>query len=183
MPAPEPSPRPAGTPRPARLAEIVAAAFHLLDTEGAGALTMRRLGDAMGMRAPSLYKHVRDKEALEAALVEDVLFDVGDELHAAVAEGGRDGAVAGVLRTYRAHGLARPNRYRLATSGRLPRELLPDGLEDWAGQPFFLAGGEPHRAQALWSLAHGMVILEIDGRYPSDSDLDRTWEAAIAAFS
>ena len=27
-----------------------------------------------------------------------------------------------------------------------------------------------------------MVILEIDGRYPDDSDLDRTWEAGAAAF-
>ena len=55
-------------------------------------------------------------------------------------------------------------------------------LEEWAGQPFFFAAGDPFRSQALWSFAHGMVILEIDGRYPDDSDLDRTWEAGAAAF-
>ena len=27
-----------------------------------------------------------------------------------------------------------------------------------------------------------MVILEIDGRYPDGSDLDRTWKAGAAAF-
>jgi hypothetical protein len=27
-----------------------------------------------------------------------------------------------------------------------------------------------------------MVILEIDGRYPEGSDLDRTWAAGAAAF-
>jgi hypothetical protein len=27
-----------------------------------------------------------------------------------------------------------------------------------------------------------MVILEIDGRYPTDSDLDRTWRAGAAPF-
>ena len=48
-----------------------------------------------------------------------------------------------------------------------------------------LRADEPHLAQALWSFAHGMVILEIDGRYPQDpqdSGLDKTWEAGAAAF-
>jgi hypothetical protein len=28
-----------------------------------------------------------------------------------------------------------------------------------------------------------MVTLELDGRYPPDSDLDRTWSEAAAAFT
>jgi hypothetical protein len=51
MPAPEPSPRPAGTPRPARLAEIVAAAFHLLDTEGAGGIATKLADVETALRA------------------------------------------------------------------------------------------------------------------------------------
>ena len=70
-----------------------------------------------------------------------------------------------------------------ATAGPLPRSELAPGLEDWAGEPFLLVTGEPHRAQALWSFAHGMVILEIDGRFPAGSDLDRTWRAGAAAFA
>jgi hypothetical protein len=91
--------------------------------------------------------------------------------------------VASVLGAYRATSLAHPNRYRLATSGPLRRDLLPECLEEWAGQPFFFAVGDPYRSQALWSFAHGMVILEIDGRYPEGSDLTRTWKAGAAAFS
>ena len=34
----------------------------------------------------------------------------------------------------------------------------------------------------MWSAAHGMVILELDGRYPPGSDLDRTWRETAAAF-
>jgi hypothetical protein len=37
-------------------------------------------------------------------------------------------------------------------------------------------------AQALWSFAHGMVILELDGRYPPGSDLDATWLAGAQVF-
>jgi hypothetical protein len=90
--------------------------------------------------------------------------------------------VRALLDTYRSYGVANPNLYRLATAGRLPRGLLPAGLEDWAGEPFFLVTGDPHRAQALWAFAHGMVILEIDGRFADTSDLARTWRAGATAF-
>jgi AcrR family transcriptional regulator len=179
----EPTERPAGSIRSARTQDLVRAAFAILDEEGRDALTMRRLADDLGMRAPSLYKHVKDKATLETALIEDVLFDIGDVLHAALARPGRRGAIASVLRTYRERSLEHPNRYRLATSGPLRRDLLPECLEEWAGQPFFLAAGDPYRSQALWSFAHGMVILEIDGRYPEGRDLDRTWKAGAEAFA
>jgi AcrR family transcriptional regulator len=178
----EPATRPAATAWSARARQIVDAAFAMLDSEGAAGVTMRRVGDAVGMRAPSLYKHFPDKAHLEAALVEDSFFTMGDVLHHALAGPGGSGAVRRILAAYRTHALGQPNRYRLATSGRLRRDLLPEGLEEWAGQPFFFAAGDPFRSQALWSAAHGMVILEIDGRYPDGSELDRTWEAAAAAF-
>ena len=99
-----------------------------------------------------------------------------------MAKPGRRGGVANLLLTYRAYGVGHPNLYRLATAGRLDRAALPDGLEAWAGEPFYLATGDEHVAQALWSFAHGMVILEIDDRYPEGSDLDSTWRAGTSAF-
>jgi AcrR family transcriptional regulator len=179
----EPTARPAGSARSARVQQIVETAFAILDEEGADALTMRRLAEELGMRAPSLYKHFPDKAHLEVALIEDIFFEIGDVLHEAYARPGRGGAVRAVLTAYRRHSLERPNRYRLATSGRLRRDLLPECLEEWTGQPFFFAAGDPIRSQALWSAAHGMVILEIDGRYPDGSDLDRTWRATADAFT
>jgi AcrR family transcriptional regulator len=173
--------------RSARAEQIAAAARLLLEREGPGALTMRRLGEELGIRAPSLYKHLASKKALEVALIEEAFRDIGAALHAALE--GRDNpadATRNLLATYRQFGLAQPNLYRLATAGRLPREDLTPGLEGWAGEPFLLATGEPHLAQALWSFAHGMVILEIDGRYPGDardSELDKTWEAGATAFA
>ena len=52
-----------------RAREIVAAARGILEEEGAEALSMRRIAERLGIRAPSLYKHVPDKEALEAAII------------------------------------------------------------------------------------------------------------------
>jgi AcrR family transcriptional regulator len=173
----------ARTARSPRATQIVAAARALLETEGAGALTMRRIGEELGIRAPSLYKHFGDKAAVEVALIEDSLAEIGAALHAAVAAPGRRGPLGALLATYRRFGTGHPNLYRLATSGRLARELLPPGLEEWAGAPFFLVTGDAYRSQALWAFAHGMVILEIDGRFPPGSELDRTWAAGAAAFS
>jgi AcrR family transcriptional regulator len=161
----------------------VATARQIVEAEGAEALTMRRLADDLGIKAPSLYKHVPDKAALEARLIEDALAEIGAALHAALARPGRRGAVAALLSAYRSEGLAHPHLYRLATAGPLDRAALPAGLEDWAGEPFLLVTGDEHRAQALWAFAHGLVSLEIDGRCPDPSQLDRTWRAGAAAFS
>ena len=38
------------------------------------------------------------------------------------------------------------------------------------------------RADALWAFAHGMVMLELDQRFPPDADLDAAWAAGITAF-
>jgi AcrR family transcriptional regulator len=179
---PAPPQQPARTRRSDRALDIVATALGILEVDGPEALTMRRIGADLGIRAPSIYKHFADKEALEAALIEEGLAEIGEVLHQAAARPGRGGAIAGVLRAYRTFSVAHPNLYRLATSGRLPRDDLPAGLEDWAGEPFFLTTGEAYLAQALWAFAHGMVILEIDGRFPDGSDLDRTWRAGAAAF-
>ena len=50
--------------------EILDVAESLLESEGAAALTMRRVAEEMGIRAPSLYKHVTSKDDIEAGLFE-----------------------------------------------------------------------------------------------------------------
>ena len=162
-----------------RAGEIVSAARSILAAEGADALTMRRLAAELGIQAPSLYKHLPGKPAVEDALIAAGLNELGSALHAVVDRGGQ---VLDLLRVYRAYALREPNLYRLATAGQLRRDALPPGLEEWPGTPFFRVTGDPAVAQALWSFAHGMVILELDGRYPPGSDLDATWSAGARAF-
>lgn len=59
---------------------IVAACVALIESEGIGALTMRRLGAALGVDATAVYRHFRDKD--------DLLRAVGDHAHALVLTGG-----------------------------------------------------------------------------------------------
>src|SRR5262249_4873375 len=56
--------------------QIVGAALDLLDEAGLDGLTMRALADRMGIRAASLYWHIRDKEQLLGLLAEAILAEV-----------------------------------------------------------------------------------------------------------
>ncbi|POX51469.1 TetR family transcriptional regulator, partial [Streptomyces sp. Ru71] len=62
--------RPGRPPRLSR-AEIITAARRIIDEEGAGRLTMRRLAKEIGSTPMALYHHVRDKEELLLLLLED----------------------------------------------------------------------------------------------------------------
>ena len=176
------SSRPAPRERSPRARRIIDTARVLLEAVGVDGLTMRRLADELGMRAPSLYKHLDGRPALELALVETGLDETGLALHAAVQASHGD-PVGDLLGAYRAMGHANPELYRLITASSFPRAGLLPGLEAWAGEPFFLAVGEPYLAQALWSFAHGALILELDRRFLDGSDLDQTWHAGTEAFT
>jgi AcrR family transcriptional regulator len=143
---------------------------------------MRRVADELGIQAPSLYKHFASKGDLELALLSDAMIEMGDASHEAVRLGGGEPALWPLLETYRQYSLSHPHLYRLATAGPLAREGLAPGLEEWAGNPWYVVTGDAFLAQALWSFAHGMVVLELDGRYPPGSDLDATWAAGARAF-
>ena len=55
---------------------VVAAALRLVDSGGLTALTMRRLGAALGVDASSLYYHVPNKNRLEDLIVDAVMNEV-----------------------------------------------------------------------------------------------------------
>lgn len=163
-----------------RRAQIADVARALLEAEGPQALTMRRIAEALGIRAPSLYKHVPDKTALEALVVQAGFAELADALAAAAAAR----ALPAVAEAYRAFGVAHPHLYRLMNYQPLRRDLLAPGLEERAAQPLAEAVGyDTDRARAMWAFAHGMVSLEIDGRFPPDADLDQAWRAGLAAFT
>jgi AcrR family transcriptional regulator len=185
------SPSPAAVvARSARADEVVVAARRLLEEEGAGALTMRRLAEQLGIKAPSLYKHLPDKAALEAAIIATGLEEAAVRFEQAVdsamtggdAAGGGAAAISALAAAYREFALAHPHLYRLMHNGPLPRQHLPAGVEDRAAAPVMRVAGSRARARALWAFAHGMVMLELDQRFPPDADLDAAWEAGITAF-
>ncbi|MEV6105881.1 helix-turn-helix domain-containing protein [Streptomyces sp. NPDC051940] len=162
-----------------RARQIVAAARALLEEEGADALTMRRLADRLGIKAPSLYKHFPDKAAVATQLTAVAFTELAAALEAA-----DDDSFPALAAAYRAYALAHPHLYTLSTDRPLHRDELPPGVEDRAAAPLLRAvDGDADRARAAWAFAHGMVALELAGRFPPDADLDGAWRAGAAAFT
>ena len=157
--------------------EVVDAAERVLESEGLDAITMRRLASELGIQAPSLYKHVRDKAEIEAALQERALIQLTDALGAA----GPD--ITGLGRAYRAWALAHPGLYAISAQRPLHRDRLTPGVEAAAAAPLMAAvSGNLDRARALWGLAHGLVSLELAARFPPGADVDAAWAAGVDAF-
>lgn len=52
--------------------QVVRAALALLDEVGLDGLTMRHLAEKLGIRAASLYRHIRDKEELLVLLADEI---------------------------------------------------------------------------------------------------------------
>jgi AcrR family transcriptional regulator len=132
------------------------------------------------MRAPSLYEHFRDKQALVAALI-SVGFEEQGDVFGRAAES--VDPLPALATAYRDFARRQPHLYRLMTEQPLRRELLVPGVEESAVLPVLrAAGGDAERARAIWAFAHGMVILELNQRFPPGADLDTTWRKGIDAF-
>jgi AcrR family transcriptional regulator len=161
-----------------RRAEILDVAVTVLEEEGPEALTMRELADRLGIRAPSLYKHVRDKDDIVAGVQERALLDLGRHLSAVTGRG-----LVALAEAYRSWARAHPRLYEVATRRPLARERIAPGVEDAAAAPLVTAvGGDEHLARALWAMAHGLVDLELSDRFPPEADLDATWRSALSRF-
>jgi AcrR family transcriptional regulator len=164
-----------------RAREIVDVALELLEEEGPDGMSMRRLGERLGIRAPSIYKHLPDKQALEAAIISVGFERQADAFEAAVEAA--DDPLAAIARVYRRFALDHPHLYRLMTERELRRELLAPGVEERAALPVYEAvGRDRDLARAAWAFAHGMTILELDHRFPPDADLDEAWNRGLEAF-
>ena len=167
--------------RSPRAQQIVEAARALLASEGPDALTMRRIADSIGIRAPSLYKHFPDKAALEAAIISDAFEEQAETFESAVADSADP--LADLAVAYRRLALDQPHLYRLMTDQELRRDLLAPGVEERAGSVIYEAVGEDaDRARAAWAFAHGMALLELTNRFPPGADIEAAWRAGIEAF-
>lgn len=165
----------------ARAREIVAAARELLEADGLDGLSMRRIADRLGIRAPSIYKHLPDKRALESALISEGFEEIAELFEAAVSVA--DDPLGELAAVYRQFAREHPHLYRLMTERPLPREQLTPGVEQRAAAPIVHAvGGDPDAARAAWAFAHGMIVLELNERFPPAADLDSAWRTGIDAF-
>jgi AcrR family transcriptional regulator len=153
---------------------ICDASLRIIEKEGLAALSMRTLANSLGIKAPSLYDHVKNRDEIIALVQSFGLANFGAGFSAA------GFSVREKVLYYRSWALKNPNLYPVVFQQRLQRDQLPDGLEAKVlGLVIEAAGGSHVQARAMWAQLHGLVDLELQGRLPADADMEATWEQAI----
>jgi AcrR family transcriptional regulator len=168
-----------------RAQRIVVVARELLEEEGEEGMSMRRIAARLGVRAPSLYKHLPDKKALEDAIVATVLDDLArlgrDAVDAAAAEGADE--LHALMDAYRDYAVANPALYRLNVRGPLDEGPLVRGAEVRSAGPLVRAcHGDGLAAMTIFAFVHGLVDLELKQRIPPGYQLDAIRRRGIEAL-
>jgi AcrR family transcriptional regulator len=169
-------------------AVVVAAAAGLADEVGLEQVTMSLLAERLGVRAPSLYKHIDGQADLSRRIAVLAVSELGDALREQLQGlAGRD-ALAAAARTYRGYVLSHPGRY--AATVRIDRDVTDDPLVAAVDRVLgslaaVLAGYgiEPadtvHALRMLRSLLHGFSVLEAAGGFQMETDVDESFDRLI----
>jgi AcrR family transcriptional regulator len=178
------SPAPARTSREA----IFAAARELLEEEGLDAVVMSRVAERVGVRGPSLYKHVPNRAALIRAVGDAVAADLGRVIGGALDPGSADAAddIRALALAYRAFVRRNPKGYGLLFAHLAPElQADPVVLAD-LGRPIVAAMGrltgdasalDAGRTFVAW--AHGFVSMELAGGFRLGGDVDAAYRAGV----
>lgn len=168
---------------------VVDAAAHLVDTEGVAALSVARLASELGVRPPSLYKHIRGLEELHRELG----LRAADALAAACRDAAmgraRLDALLAVAEAFRRVAREHSGSYSFAQVVRSEDEEWQQ--RTWAGvEPVLaiLAGygldreASIHAARSLRAGLFGFVTLELAGGFGLPEDLDESYRYFVVTF-
>ena len=120
--------------KPARLISrdsILMQAMSLIDSEGLAALTMRRLGKALGIEAMSIYYYFKNRDEVLDGVVEAVMLEISRHAERARKTGESWSDVARrIVRAYRTAGKAHANSFQLfATRPLRTKAAITQGRE------------------------------------------------------
>lgn len=147
---------------------VIAAAVDIVDRDGAAALTMTRVADALGIRSPSLYAHVKGQPDLRRELWLYAVGDLGDRLRESVMGRSREDALLAFATEFRDYARRHPGRYQLTLDPPVPFDEEAAAVRRRANAPFRavirsfgLDGSDAvHAGRALRAAIHGFVTLE-----------------------
>ncbi len=169
------------TPEKTSRAAIVAAGRELIESSGVDGLTMQAVAERVGVRAPSLYKRVRDRRELLALVVAATLDDLTDRIEETADlpdPTRRLTAQADALRrfahehpvgfglVFAAHGAPRPEQEAVV------RSVTPllDAVAALTGPDRALDG-----ARLLTAWANGFITMELGGLFGLGGDVEQAW--------
>lgn len=163
---------------------VVAAGAALADEVGFAGLTMGQLAARVGVRTPSLYKHVASQDDLHRRIAALALTEAADAVGAATqGRSGRD-ALTAAADAFRGFVLAHPGRYA-ATIGVEPigpDDPIADAGARLLGSFAAVLRAYPlpadqfdHALRALRSALHGFATLQVGDAFRWSTDVDASF--------
>jgi AcrR family transcriptional regulator len=175
-------------PTPARtsLPEIVEASRRILEAEGLDGLTMQRVAQAVGIRAPSLYKHVSGRGELIRLVVEAAVADLGSTLDAAVSGEDTIEDLFSLAHAFRRFAHDNPQGYRvmfapLPEEWRPHRESLLEASRAVLRTTETMVGPDEalDAARFMTAWAHGFLTMELADAFRIEGNLDRAFDFGV----
>jgi AcrR family transcriptional regulator len=167
--------------------QVVQQAAQVADTDGLAGVTLARVAQSLGVRAPSLYNHVDGLPGMLRLLTLLSLGELTEVMRdAAVGRSGED-ALRSVARAYRAYALEHPGRYAATIRAPSPEdaELLGAGLRAVEvllavlGAWGFTGDEALHRVRVVRSALHGFISIEAEGGFGLALSLDQSFELVL----
>lgn len=176
-------------PRKIAAADLRATAAVLVEDHGPAALTMTLVASRLGVRAPSLYKHVADREALLGLVRDDAMAELTATMSAAERAVGVRSApgtrIRAQARAVRAYALRRPQSFSLVFQPNHLPPASPDALMTSVA-PLLRACHElvgPDRAldatRALTAWLTGFIAMENAAAFQLDGDIDEAFTFGV----
>jgi AcrR family transcriptional regulator len=162
------------TPSRTSLDNIVSAGCDLLGSDGLAGLTMQAVAQRVGVKPPSLYKHVHDRDALIGLVANAVVAEVEATLSAAA-------TLPELARALRQWALANPAEFALAVSGLATQEALAAASVPVLRVSADLVGDRDALAAArlVTAWCTGFLTMELGGAFQLGGDLDESFEFAL----
>jgi AcrR family transcriptional regulator len=170
-------------------ARVVEEAEQLADEVGLANVTLAALAGRLGVRQPSLYKHIDGMDDLQRSMAIRAKTELAATLARATIGRARGGAITALSHAYRNWALQHPGRYTAAQRVPDPGDTEAEGA-DWAAVEivgavlagYDLDGDDAIDAtRALRAALHGFVTLETTFVHPAD--IDRSFDRLVQALT
>ena len=170
---------------------VVEEAERMVDEVGPAGLTLTALAERLGVRQPSLYKHVDGLDALHRSISVRAKRDLGERFARAAVGRSRGDAIVGMAQVFRRWALAHPGRYVAAQKAPAAHDaddiaasnaIVQVCADVLAG--YGLEGDDAIDAiRALRSALHGFVSLEMTGGFGLPADIDRSFDRLVTSLT
>jgi AcrR family transcriptional regulator len=169
---------------------VVTAAMELADEVGLDKLTLAGLAVRLGVRQPSLYKHVASLEALHRLISMRGKAEAAEMLGLAAIGRSRDDALLAMAWAWRAWARDHPGRYQASQRGAAPGDAEHEAVSRRSiavvaavMEGYGLDGDDAIDAIRTYRAAlHGFFSLEAEHGFAFPNDVDRSFDRLVHAL-